>query len=183
MNGIAMRACLLLALGMLPAAAPAVDIIVAGDSTSRITATVRAANRLLITDDKGGWFDQGLAMQQQRGWDSPYEVQARLRIVSSTGAFQVRMDRPLDIRNTANAAQTFRQPKVSLAAEGGEQKVLAVGQDAKFQNPPALVTGEDSIGYYGLGISAYPPEGDFKQTAGSYVGELTLVFEPVARGP
>lgn len=183
MNGIAARACLLMALGMLPGTAPAVEIVVTGKTTSRISATVKAANRLLVTDDKGGWFDQGLAMQQQRGWDSPYETQARLRIVSSSGAFQVRMDRPLEIRNAANAAQVFRQPKVSLAAEGGEQKDLALGQDVKFQNPPAPAAGEDSIGYYGLAISALPPAGSFKETVGTYTGELSLVFEPVARGP
>ncbi|ADP14382.1 hypothetical protein AXYL_01036 [Achromobacter xylosoxidans A8] len=183
MNRISIRACLMLALGMLPVAASAVDIVLTGDTTSRITATVRAANRLLVTDDKGGWFDQGLAMQQLRGWESPYETQARLRIVSSSGAFQVRMDRPLEIRNTANAALVFRRPKVSLAAEDGEQKTLEVGLDVKFQNPFAPVAGEDSIGYYGLAISAYPPEGNFKETAGSYVGELSLVFEPSARIP
>ncbi|MGB3433894.1 hypothetical protein [Achromobacter sp.] len=183
MNRIAAQACLLLTLGILSAAASAVNIIVGGDTTSKITATVKAANRLLVTDDKGGWFDQGLALQQQRGWESPYETQARLRIVSTTGAFQVRMDRPLEIRNTANPAQMFRQPKVSLAAEGGEQKILAVGQDTRFQNPLPPAAGEDSIGYYGLAISALPPQGNFKETAGNYVGELSLVFEPVARDP
>ncbi|WP_088138407.1 hypothetical protein [Achromobacter xylosoxidans] len=183
MNRIPIRACLMLALGMVPVAAAAVDIVLTGDTTSRITATVRAANRLLVTDDKGGWFDQGLAMQQLRGWESPYETQARLRVVSSSGAFQVRMDRPLEIRNTANAALVFRRPKVSLAAEDGEQKTLEVGQDVKFENPFAPVAGEDSIGYYGLAISAYPPEGNFKETAGNYVGELSLVFEPTARIP
>ncbi len=183
MNGIAARACLLLTLGMLPATTPAMHTVATGKTTSRISATVKAANRLLVTDDKGGWFDQGLAMQQQRGWDSPYEAQARVRIVSSSGAFQVRMDRPLEIRNAANAAQMFRQPKVSLVAEGGEQRVLALGQDVKFQNPPAPVAGDDSIGYYGLAISALPPAGNFKETAGDYIGELSLVFEPVARVP
>ncbi|WP_242702644.1 MULTISPECIES: hypothetical protein [Achromobacter] len=159
------------------------EIFVTGKTTSHITATVKAANRLLVTNDKGGWFDQGLPMQQLRGWDSPYETQARLRIVSSTGAFLVRMDRPLEIRNTANTAQMFRQPEVFLAAEGGERKALAVGQDTKFQNPPAPVAGEDSIGYYRLAISAYPPQGNFKETAGNYIGELSLVFEPVAWVP
>lgn len=184
MKRIAARICLLLALAVLPAATPAeVNIVVTGKTTSRISATVRAPNKLLVTDDKDGWFDQGLAMQQQRGWDSPYETQARLRIVSSSGAFQVRMDRPLEIRNAANAAQMFRNPKVTLALEGGEQKVLAVGQDARFQNPQALVVGEDSIGYYGLSISALPPAGTFRETAGNYVGELSLVFESVARIP
>lgn len=183
MNKIAPSACLLLALAMLPAAAPAVNIDLRGKTTSAVTATVTASNRLLITNDMGGWFTQGLAMQQLRGWDSPYETQARLRIVSSTGKFQVRLDRPLEIRNTANAAQMFREPKVSLTAEGSDQKVLAVGLNTQFQNPPAPVAGDDSIGYYQLAISAYPPDGDFKRTAGNYAGELSLVFEPVARGP
>lgn len=183
MNGIATRACLLLALAMLPVTAPAVDIFVTGTTTSRITAIVKAANRLMVTDDKGGWFDQGLTMQQLRGWESPYETQARLRIVSSSGAFQVRMDRPLEIRNTANAAQMFREPKVSLALEGGERKTLAVGQNTRFQSLQVSGAGEDFIDYYGLAISALPPAGTFKETAGSYVGELSLVFEPVARVP
>jgi len=183
MNRIAARGCLLLALGILPAVTSAGQAILNGKTTSKITATVKGSNKLLVTDDKGGWFDQGLALQQQRGWESPYETQARLRIVSTTGAFQVRMDRPLEIRNTANSAQMFRQPKVSLAAEGGEQKILGVGQDTRFQSPLPLVAGEDSIGYYGLAISAHPPQGNFKETAGNYVGELSLVFEPVARLP
>ena len=183
MNRIATRACLLLILGTLWGVAAAVEIDLKSKTTSRITATVIASSSFQVTDDKGGWFDQGLVMQQLRGSDSPYETQARLRVISATGAFQVRMDRPLEIRNAANAAQVFRQPKVSLAAEGNEHKVLAVGQDTQFQNPLTPVAGEDSVGFYDLAISAYPPDGNFKETAGNYIGELSLVFEPVVRVP
>lgn len=183
MNKIATRACLLLILGTFWGVAAADQIDLKGKTASRITATVIASSSLQVTDDKGGWFDQGLIMQQLRGADSPYETQARLRVISTTGAFQVRMDRPLELRNAANAAQVFRQPKVSLAAEGNEPKVLAVGQDTRFQNPLAPVAGEDAVGLYDLAISAYPPDGNFKETAGSYIGELSLVFEPVVRVP
>lgn len=182
MNAIVARACLLLILAAFPAMSPAVVITLNGKTTSQITATVVASNKLLVSDDKGGWFDR-LTMLQLRGWDTPYEARARLRVISSSGAFQVRMDQPLVINKVGNAAQVFRQPTVSLGAEGGAPKTLLVGQDTQFHNPPPPTPGEDSLGYYDLAISAYPPGGSFKDAGGTYEGELRLTFEPIARVP
>ncbi|MFJ2362203.1 hypothetical protein ACIPIN_00530 [Pseudomonas sp. NPDC087697] len=175
-------AYLFLALGLLPAMAPAA-VILNGKTSSKVTAHVSRPNNLLVTDDKGGWFEQGLEMQQLGGWTTPYEVATRLRVVSTSGLFQVRLDEPLQIRNQANPTLVFRTPKVSLGVAGEDLKVLAVGQGTEFRNPAPPSAGEDSVGYYGLAISAYPPDGNFKNTVGIYSGVLSLTFEPVVKAP
>lgn len=175
-------ACLLSAVATLPAVAMA-DLILKGKVSSTVSAYVKPNNNLFVTDDKGSWFDQGLEMAQLGGWDTPYEVQARLKIVSSTGVFQVRLDEPLQIRNASNGAQVFVRPKVELGAEGEASKTVVVGQGAEFTNPPRTVPGEDTLGYYDLTVSAYPPEGNFKETTGAYSGVLSLTFEPVITDP
>lgn len=175
-------AYLFLALGMLPSLAPAA-VVLKGQTSSKVTAHVTRPNNLFVTDDKGGWFEQGLEMQQLGGWDTPYEVDARLRVVSSSGLFQVRLDEPLQIRNQANPTQVFRKPNVRLGAEGGYLKPLLVGQGTEFRNPAPPSEGDDSVGYYGLVISAYPPEANFKDTTGIYSGVLSLTFEPVVKAP
>lgn len=171
-----------LALGLLPTLASAA-VILNGKPSSKVTAHVTRPNNLFVTDDKGGWFDQGLEMQQLGGWDTPYKVDARLRVVSSSGLFQVRLDEPLQIRNQANPTLVFRTPEVRFGAEGENQKVLAVGQGTEFRSPAPPAEGEDSVGYYGLAISAYPPDGNFKNTVGIYSGVLSLTFEPVVKAP
>ena len=178
MNNVAL-ASLLAVLGTLPAMAFAVDIDLQGKVTSTITATVTSQNNFLVTSDTGGWFDQGLEMSQMGGWDTPFAVQARLKVVATDRDFQVRLDEPLQIRNASNATQIFQQPKVELSAEGQAPKTLAVATATTFQNPVQNVAGEDSIGYYGLSISALPPAGTFKETSGTYTGVLSLTFEPV----
>ncbi|RQR66980.1 hypothetical protein DIE19_03145 [Burkholderia sp. Bp9126] len=175
-------ACLLVAVLLAPAAAPA-DVTLTGKTESRVTATVARLFTFEVTDDKGGWFEQGLAMRQLGGWDAPYEVKARLRVVSTSRDFQVRMDAPLEIRKQANVAQMFRNPVVSLGADDGAAKPLAVGQSTGFQNPAATAPGADTEGYYNLNVSAYPPEGDFKSTVGIYSGVLSMTFEPVVKAP
>ncbi|MXN76212.1 hypothetical protein GR157_15875 [Burkholderia sp. 4701] len=173
----------LIALLFVPAVALSQTVNLTGKTQSKITAHVVKRDVLTVTDDKGGWFDNGLEMQQLGGWNTPYEVQARLKVVSTSGVFQVRMDDALTIRNQSNAAQVFRSPKVLLGNEGGAPKALLVGQGVQFQNPAPPVAGEDSVGYYGLAISAYPPEGDFKSTVGTYSGVLSMTFEPVIKAP
>jgi len=170
---------LLAALAFLPMFASAQTVEVTGKAQSKITAKVVRPNNLIITDDKGGWFEQGLTMQQLGGWETAYEVDARLRVVSTSGRFQVRMDQPLDIRNQAKPTLAFRKPAVSIGAEGADQKPLVLGQALEFDNPAAPSPNVDSEGYYRLAVSAYPPEGDFRSTVGTYTGTLSLVFEPI----
>lgn len=93
----------------------------------------------------------------------------------------MRLDEPLQIRNQANPLQVFRTPKVQLGGEGGDLKLLVVGQGTEFSNPAPPAEGEDSVGYYELAISALPPDGSFKSTTGIYSGVLSLTFEPVAK--
>ncbi|EDT38622.1 hypothetical protein [Burkholderia ambifaria] len=169
----------LVVLALLPTFAPAQVVGLTGKTQSKVTAKVVRPNNLIITDDKGGWFGQGLAMQQLGAWDTAYEVQARLRVVSTTGTFQVRMDQPLDIRNQANPTLAFRKPVVSMGAENAALKQFTVGQAIEFVNPAPPSEEIDSEGYYTLDVSAYPPEGDFKSTTGTYTGTLSLVFEPI----
>ena len=178
MNNVAL-ASLLAVLGTLPAMAFAADIDLRGKVTSTITATVSKQNNFLVTSDTGGWFDQGLEMSQSGAWDSAFAVQARLKVVSTNRDFQVRLDEPLVIRNVSNATQVFLQPIVELNAEGQVPKTLTVATPTVFENPVQGGVGLDSIGYYGLSISAYPPAGTFKQTSGTYTGVLSLTFEPV----
>ncbi|RQR53130.1 hypothetical protein DIE18_30425, partial [Burkholderia sp. Bp9125] len=77
----------------------------------------------------------------------------------------------------------FRTPTVKLGAEGGALKPLAVGQGTTFDNPAPPVAGSDSVGYYTLDVSAYPPAGDFRSTVGTYSGVLSMTFEPVVKAP
>ncbi|WP_269501791.1 hypothetical protein [Burkholderia sp. IMCC1007] len=158
-------------------------MVLAGKTTSKVSARIVKPNKLIVTDDKGGWFDNGLEMQQLGGWDTPYDVQARLKIVSTSGVFQVRLDAPLTITHQSNPALAFRTPTVKLGAEGGVSKPIVIGQGAEFKNPAPPQAGADSIGYYTLDVSAYPPAGDFKSTAGTYSGVLSMTFEPVVRAP
>ncbi|WP_334043177.1 hypothetical protein [Burkholderia ambifaria] len=174
--------CLIASL-MLPGVSLAQAVKLTGKTTSNVTAHVVRPNNLFVTDDKGGWFDQGLKMQQLGGWDTPYEVQARLKIVSTSGTFQVRLDSPLAITHQSNPALTFRTPTVKLGLEGGASKPLAVGQGTEFVNPAASGLRDDSVGYYNLDIAAYPPAGDFKSTTGTYKGVLSMTFEPVVKAP
>ncbi|WP_175812893.1 hypothetical protein [Burkholderia contaminans] len=154
-----------------------------GKVSSKVIARVPQFNSFEVTDDKNGWFEQGLAMQQLGGWNTPYEVTARLRVLSTSRDFQVRLDEPLRIRNQADPTKMFRQPVVSLGAENGQPKTLVVGQNTAFQNPAPPGDGTDSVGYYNLAVSAYPPDGDFRTTAGTYGGVLSLTFEPVIVAP
>ncbi|MDX9668002.1 hypothetical protein QMK50_23925 [Pseudomonas sp. P5_152] len=156
--------------------------IVNGDTSSNITAHITQADNLTVTDDKGGWFDRGLELQQLGGWDTPFAVGARLRILSSSGTFQVRLDEPLRIQNTNDPSQVFIDPEIKFGNEGDLSVPLLVGKNSSFQNPVAE-PGDDSIGYYDLSITAMPPEGDFKTTTGTYSGVLSLIFEPVVRIP
>ncbi|ABB12984.1 hypothetical protein [Burkholderia lata] len=154
-------------------------LLVNGKTTSKVTAKVVRMNNLIVTDEKGTWFPQGLTMQQLGGWDTAYEVEARLLVAATTGSFQVRMDQPLDIRNQAKPTLAFRKTAVSIGAEGGEPKPMVVGQPIEFTNPVPPSQDIDSKGFYSLAVAAFPPEGDFKSTAGTYTGELSLVFEPI----
>jgi len=174
---------MLVALAFLPMFASSQTVTITGKTQSKITATVVRPNNLIITDDKGGWFGQGLTMQQLGGWETAYAVDARLRVVSTTGRFRVRMDEPLDIRNQANPALAFRRAAVSIGADGADQKPLVFGQAIEFDNPTPPSPNIDSEGYYRLAVSAYPPEGDFRSTAGTYTGTLSLIFEPIVLKP
>ncbi len=158
-------------------------VMLSGKTQSKVTAHFVRPNRLIVTDDKGGWFDQGLEMQQLGGWNQPYSVQGRLKIVSTSGIFQVRLDSPLTISHQSNSELAFRTPTVKMGADGGELKPLAVGNGTEFSNPVAQEAGNDSVGYYILDVQAYPPAGDFKSTVGTYNGVLSLTFEPVVRAP
>ncbi|AIO29458.1 hypothetical protein [Burkholderia cepacia] len=170
---------LLVAVAFMPALAAAQIILVNGKSQSKVTAQVTRADNLIITDDQGGWFGQGLTMQQLGGWETAYEVQARLRVISTAGKFRVRMDQPLEIRNQAKPTQAFQTPKVNMGVEGADLKPLTVGQGIEFENPAPPSPNIDSEGYYNLAVSAYPPAGDFKSTTGTYTGTLSLIFEPI----
>lgn len=170
---------MLIGLVALPALASAQIILVNGKTTSKVTARVTRANNLIVTDDKGGWFGNGLEMRQLGGWETAYDVQARLRVDSTTGRFRVRMDQPLQIVNQAKPTLAFRTPTVSLGAEGAPLSQLSVDQGVEFQNPPPPEPNADSRGYYTLLVSAFPPAGDFKSTVGTYTGTLSLTFEPI----
>ncbi|MDF9755636.1 hypothetical protein [Pseudomonas hunanensis] len=173
----------MLLLSSLLQSAFASDVILKGKIESQVTAFINNPDNLFVTDTAGGWFDQGLTMEQSGGWNSPYEVQARLRIVSSSGVFQVRLDEPVQLRHLKNPAKVFQKSAVTLAALSAEAKNLVVGQNVEFKNPPPAIEGEDSVGYYDLDISAYPPEGSFKDNVGTYSGEVSLTFEPIAIEP
>ncbi|KER74463.1 hypothetical protein HR51_05210 [Burkholderia cepacia] len=173
----------LLMVALLSPVAAQTDIVLTGKTTSRVTARIVRTPVLTVTDDKGGWFERGLEMQQLGGWDTPYEVSARLRVTATVRDFQVRLDEPLQIRNQAKPTQVFRRPSVNFGAEGGTPNLLAVGQSTAFQNPPPAAQGGESVGTYVLSVAAYPPEGDFRSTVGQYSGVLSLTFEPVVKAP
>lgn len=160
------------------AQAHAQTVTLGGKTTSNVTARVVKPDKLVVIGAEGG-----LVMQQLGGWDTPYEVRGRLRVESSSGVFQVRMDSPLAVQHQSKPELVFRRPSVQLGPVDGELKPLLVGQNTKFRNPVPPVEGMDSIGDYDLAVSAYPPTGDFKSTTGTYSGVLSLTFEPVIEVP
>jgi len=159
------------------------NIVVVGKNTSRITARVVRTDNLIVTDDQGGWFDNGLRMLQRGGWTAPYEVQARLKVVSTTGTFQVRLDAPLVIAHQSKPSLLFRNATVKLGNEGETPKLLSVGRNTPFRNPVPATADMDSIGYYVLDVAAYAPEGPLEDVGGTYRGELSMIFEPVIEMP
>lgn len=159
------------------------NIVVVGKNTSKITARVVHTNNLIVTDDQGGWFDNGLKLLQLGGWTAPYEVQARLKVVSTTGMFQVRLDSPLVIAHQSKPSLVFRNPIVKLGNEGETPKLLSMGNNATFRNPVPSAEGVDSVGYYELDVAAYQPEGTLEDIGGTYSGVLSMIFEPVIEMP
>lgn len=155
------------------------DVILKGKTTSRISGHVIQSNNLFVTDESGGWYEQGLTLQQPGGFHTPYEVEVPLRITSSSGIFQVHMDDPLVLQNEARPELQFRDVAVKMARQGEPLQALAVSTNITFHNPPAATEGEDSIGHYLLNISGLPPAGEFKAVTGTYNGVLSLTFEPV----
>ncbi|KWF41397.1 hypothetical protein WL88_29070 [Burkholderia diffusa] len=166
---------------LLPPLATAQGVNLSGKTTSKVTAQVIKRNNLEVTDANGGWFDQGLEMLQLGGWETPYAVEVRLKVTSTSDTFQVRLDAPLEIRNQSNPAQVFRSPKVTMSSDGEGPKGLTIDRSTEFKNPASPEEGVDSVGYYNLAVSAYPPEGDFRSTAGTYSGVLSMTFEPVVK--
>lgn len=152
-----------------------------GKITSRISGYVLEENNFFVTNENGGWYDQGLEMEQTGAFDSPYSIDAPLRITSTSGIFQVRMDVPLMLQNQDKPELFFRDIKVNLGLVGDTPQLLKVVDNVIFSNPPALIDGEDSIGHYILNISGYPPAGNFKSVTGTYSGVLSLTFEPVVQ--
>ncbi|MCA7936090.1 hypothetical protein [Burkholderia cepacia] len=176
---------LLAALASLPTTGAAAEgiLLVSGKTESKITAHVIRPDILDVTDANGGSLDRGLKLEQLGGWETAYEVQARLRVVSTSGQFRVRLDEPLRIVHQSKPAQAFRSPMVRFGAEGNAMQPLAVGQGISLRNPTPPSPDVDSIGFYDLAVSAFPPEGDFKSTSGTYTGTLALTFEPLAVAP
>ncbi|WP_321783894.1 hypothetical protein [Burkholderia pyrrocinia] len=158
-------------------------LLINGKTQSKITARVIRPDILDVTDANGGSLDRGLKLEQLGGWETAYEVEARLRVVSTSGQFRVRLDEPLRIVHQSKPAQVFRSPAVRFGAEGSAMQPLAVGQGIAFRNPAPPSPDIDSIGFYHLAVSALPPEGDFKSTSGTYTGTLALTFEPLAVAP
>lgn len=155
-------------------------ITVTGKTSSTIKAYVKPLEFIEVTNELGGWQDN-LVMQQLGGWTTPYEVALRLRVTSLPNKFLVRLDAPLVLRNAKN--QVFRQPVVTMGPDGGAVKPLQVGQNTEFENPKPSVEGTNSVGMYALKVAALPPEGDFRDLAGTYQGVLSMTFEPVAIKP
>lgn len=176
---------LLAASASLPATVAAEEgiLLVSGKTTSNITARVIRPDILDVAAANGGSLESGLKLEQLGGWETAYEVQAKLRVVSTTGQFRVRLDEPLRIVHQSKPAQVFRSPTVRFGAEGNAMQPLEVGQGILFRNPAPPSPDDDSIGFYYLAVSAFPPEGDFKSTSGTYTGTLALTFEPQAVAP
>lgn len=156
-------------------------VIVNGKTTSRISATVVKSNRLIVNDANGGWYQQEMEMFQQGAANSPYKIELPLRITASSGSFQVSQDEILILRHTQTPILQFQAAEIGMANLGNHPQMLAVGKPVQFHNLPATQPSQDSVGDYKLYISARPPKGDFKTTAGLYQGELKLTFEPVAK--
>ncbi|UDQ80053.1 hypothetical protein LJN55_22030 [Erwinia rhapontici] len=156
-------------------------VILKGKITSKISGHVVKEDNLFVTDENGGWYDQELKMEQLGAFDSPYSVDAPLRITSTSGTFQVHLDAPLILQNQAKPELLFRDMTVKLGLIGERPLLLKVADNVMLTNPPASSDGEDSIGHYLLNISGYPPAGNFKSVTGTYSGVLSLTFEPVVK--
>lgn len=175
------RDLMLILVMLLSLMSPSIQATVAlsGKVSSTVTGFVVKPNNLFVTDDKGGWYDQGLVMERREAMDSPYDVQVPLRITSSSGKFTVRMAAPLVLQHQSQPAMQFRNITVTMNKPGYKPNTLSTTKKIRFTNPVAPVEGEDTVGHYQLSISALPPEGSFKTITGTYSGVLSLTFEPV----
>lgn len=167
----------LLLLCLLPALCTA-QVILKGKTSSTVSGHVVRANTLLVTDDHGSWYEQGVIMRQSGAFNSPYEVTLPLRVTSSSGVFQVRLDSPLILQHQDRPALQFRPAEVKMGATDDTQQTLTLTSQV-FRNPPAASQGEDSVGDFLLSITALPPAGEFNTVTGTYSGVLSLTFEPV----
>ncbi|MFN3068758.1 MULTISPECIES: hypothetical protein [Serratia] len=174
-------ACTLLLASALLSTAGANVVMLKGKTTSRVSATVVKANRLIVNDANGGWYTQEMEMFQYGAANSPYQIELPLRITSSNGVFQVSLDEALILRQAQTPALQFQPAQISMANVGNAAQTLSVGAPVQFHNPASAQPLQDTMGDYTLNISALPPDGDFKTTAGIYQGELKLTFEPVAK--
>lgn len=174
---------LLLALATSASISTASDtvVMIKGKMTSRVSATVVKPYRLIVNDANGGWYTQEMEMFQYGAANSPYEIELPLRITSSNGVFQVSLDEAMILRQAPTPALQFQAAQISMANVGSAAQKLSVGTPVQFHNPTSAHPLQDTIGDYTLTISAQPPDGDFKTTAGIYQGELKLTFEPVVK--
>lgn len=154
-------------------------VVLNGKITSKVTGHVVLRNNLFVTDEHGGWYEQALKMDQLGGFDTAYEIDVPLRITSSTGVFQVRMDAPLVLQHQTRPELMFRDTAVKIGPVDKGLQQLVVGNNIRLTNPPSGSEEQDSIGHYLLNITGFPPEGNYKAVTGTYSGVLSLTFEPI----
>lgn len=155
------------------------SVVLTGKTSSKVTGHVVRPNNLFVTDENGGWYQQALALEQ--GGREAYSIAIPVRVISTSGTFQVHMDSELRLQHQANPQLLFRNVTVSMGLTDAAGQLLAVGNNVSFTNPASAGTGQDSIGHYLLKVSGLPPAGNFMQVMGTYSGVLSLTFEPVVK--
>ncbi|HBO24365.1 MAG TPA: hypothetical protein DD649_15980 [Providencia sp.] len=152
------------------------EVTIHGNKSIEIIGEVVEEDNFEVTDGNGGWYNE-LELKQQE-INSPYQVDARVHVLSTNPNFMVTLQNIVVLRNDSKGL-SFAPAEVIFSSIQGETKKLKPMESQSFTNPDVPV-GADSEGEYTLSISANAPIGSNQDISGAYVGEIALIFEPSA---
>ncbi|MHA7847798.1 fimbrial protein [Serratia sp. D1N4] len=146
-------------------------------SLSSVPLSITLTNLPKITIEKpgGGWYDT-LTLSNSAGSDiTRYQAQVPVQVsIRNERNFMVSLVNPLVLTHETDASLTFTTEQIGFGSSATTLQALSA-TPVNFSNP-ALV-GDTSTGSYLLSVLARQPVGVLGTIAGSYTGQLVLMFE------